>query len=184
MVRRHLRWGKDEKAELNLLDWLPLPDEMELSAYVSGKRLLLAENLTQDFDTTGKKYLVIFQDGAASDSEINLFQANQAWDFAPLRFSLEGEKLEVQFHWNYFNVGDPSRDDMKIASLPPGKSLEFKINGKTDFSLTGRRPRHYLEQDFLILNHGLVESWEVLDSPFVRRKTRADKVVDLRKLLW
>jgi hypothetical protein len=157
---------------------------MELSAYVAENRLFLAENLTQNLNLTGKKYVVIFQDGAASDSEIHLLRANQALDLPPLNLSLEEEKLQLRFHWEYFTVGDPQRDEMKIASLPPGKSLEFKINGKTDFSLTGRRPRHYLEQDFLIRNHGLVESWQVTDPPFVKTKTQADKVVDLRKLLW
>ncbi len=184
VIRRELRWTKEDKAELKLLDWLPFPEEMELSAFVAGETLFLVENLSQNLDPTGKKYLVIFQDGIASASEIQLLQANQALDLPPLKLSLEGEKLQLQFHWNYFGVGDPQRDDMKIASLAPGKSLEFKINGKTDFSLTGRRPRHYLEQEFLVLNHGLVDGWQALDSPSVRRKTQADKVVDLRKLLW
>lgn len=129
VIRRELRWAKEDKAELKLLDWLPFPKEMELSVYVGEKGLFLAEKLSQNLDAIGKKYLVIFQDGAASDSEIHLLQGNQALDLPPLKLSLEGEKLEVQFQWNYFTVGDPQRDEMKIASLPPGKSLEFKING-------------------------------------------------------
>jgi hypothetical protein len=184
IVRRHLRWSKEEKGEVQLKKWLPYPKEMNLIAFVDDGRLYLSEALAENFDPEGIQWLIIFQDGLADASQLHGLQGNQSLSLPPLKFNLEDEKTLIHFHWDYFHVGDPSRDDMKIASLSPGKNLEFKINGKRDFSLTDRRPRSYLEQDFLIVNHGTVQTWQVMDSAFVNRKIGIDKTIDLRKLLW
>lgn len=184
IVRLHLRWSKEEKGEMHLKKWLTYPKEMKLSAFVEDGQLFLSESLAESLNPEGIQWLIIFQDGLADSSQLHGLQGNQSLSHPPLRFNLEDEKTLIHFHWDYFHVGDPSRDDMKIASLSPGKNLEFKINGKRDFSLTDRRPRSYLEQDFLIVNHGTVQTWQVMDSAFAKRKIVIDKTIDLRKLLW
>jgi hypothetical protein len=184
IVRRELRWTKEEKGEVQFKEWLSYRSEVELSAFVENGQLFLSESLAENFDPEGIQWLVIFQDGPSNASKLHSLQGNQSLSLPPLKFHLEEEKTLIHFHWDYFHVGDPSRDDMKIASLSRGKTLEFKINGKRDFSLTDRRPRSYLEQDFLIVNHGPVHTWQVMDSAFAKRKIEIDKVVDLRKMLW
>jgi hypothetical protein len=52
---------------------------------------------------------------------------------------------------NYSNmIGVPKRENHKIAELRKGKPVRYMINGKDDFSLSGRLQRTFYEFDYII----------------------------------
>jgi hypothetical protein len=103
-------------------------------------------------------------------------------------FQLKGvdEKIEIYLRWGYFEVGEPRRDNIKLAELEAGKSVEIKINGKRDSSLTGRRERLFQEQHFIFEHLGFFTQCSLLPSaaPAVPKQLPSDrKVVDMLKIL-
>ncbi len=100
-----------------------------------------------------------------------------------------GLELELELHLNYneTTIGDPKRENFKIANLLPGKTIEVKVNGKFDFSMTGRRERTYKEQIFRFQLCGPVSSIEfarVSPNSWVKKIPQPNKIIDLMKQLY
>lgn len=100
---------------------------------------------------------------------------------------VQRETLELHLRYDHFYVGIPERQNFKICDLQAGEPVEVKVNGKTDFSLTGRRARLFKEQQYIFNYLGLYEEARLLKAPVtpVLKTVPAErKLIDLLKPLW
>jgi hypothetical protein len=97
------------------------------------------------------------------------------------------ERIEVHLKYGYFSVGTPERDDFKICELKMNQPVEIKINGKIDFSGSGRRGRSFQEQEYIFDYLGDFIECVLLKEPLssiTKQVPQNRKVVDLNKTLW
>lgn len=84
-------------------------------------------------------------------------------------------------------IGSPKRENHKIAELKIGKPVRYKINGKDDFTLTGRKQRTFYEFDFLLEYIGKADKIEYKElNKIAITKTLPVtncKIIDERKIL-
>jgi hypothetical protein len=72
------------------------------------------------------------------------------WDFEIFEFKKTLEQsIEVWLKYTD-SIGIPKRENHKIAELRIGKPIRFKINGKDDFTMTGRKQRTFSEFDYFL----------------------------------
>lgn len=75
--------------------------------------------------------------------------------FDKTNYCTENRKAEDQYELfldytsNSSLLGMPQRSDHKIAELRPGHPVRLRINGKSDFTLSGRKQRTYFEFDHI-----------------------------------
>ena len=187
LYKKQIRFGKEEKGSFDPKAFLALANSCLSSGFVLGDQLFLPESIKDNKELYNSDLLVIEDDLLAeSPSEFHFLQTSRA---NPLQiFKIRGDALlELHLDWSYFGVGDPSRENMKLCDLVPGKAYEIRINGKTDFSLTGRRPRHYLEQVFVVEHLGNFSECDLISDSEklpLKKLPESRKVIDLRKLLW
>jgi len=98
-----------------------------------------------------------------------------------------GEVCEIHLRYDRTTIGEPSRADFKLADLQRGETVEVRINGKLDNSMSSGRARTYMEQAFLITWLGNFTQFEAIlnDTGMeIIQTPTPDKRVDLRKPLW
>jgi hypothetical protein len=81
---------------------------------------------------------------------------NQFKDFEIFKIKQEQE-IELHLNWDIWTVGEPERFNFKIADLKINQPIQVIIDGKRDFSLTGRRKRTFIENNFIIEYKGIFE---------------------------
>lgn len=59
-------------------------------------------------------------------------------------------ELYLNYEANAGSIGIPKRENHKIAELKQNKPIRYKINGKSDATLSGRKQRTYVEFDYII----------------------------------
>ncbi len=99
----------------------------------------------------------------------------------------QAEELELHLHYSQFYIGTPKRDNIKLCNLRAGHSVEIAINGKTDFSLTGRRDREFTDQYYIFDHLGDFKTCRVLPEntkPVWKQIPAERKLVDMIKPLW
>lgn len=99
----------------------------------------------------------------------------------------QDEELELYLQYDRFFIGTPKRANMKLCSLRPHQPVEVFINGKTDFSLTGRRSRQFNDQQYIFEWLGDFKSCRILPenaAPVLKQIPTERKMVDLLKHLW
>lgn len=97
------------------------------------------------------------------------------------------EALKIQFQYLPFEIGIPKRDHFTIGQLTPDQSLEFKINGKFDATLSRGMERLFKEQHFIIEYLGEFNEYYPIKEPvtaFKKNVPHNRKLVDLMKPLW
>lgn len=107
-------------------------------------------------------------------------------------FKLEKAGESYNLFLNYSNsdifIGQPERDDHKIAELRKNKPVRYRINGKNDFSASGRRQRSYMEYDYIIEYSGTVYELEFKDRHQINCEKHPQvndvKLIDERKILY
>jgi len=96
------------------------------------------------------------------------------------------ESIEIWLKYSE-TIGIPKRENHKIAELKQGKSIRFKINGKDDFTITGRKQRTFFEFDFIIEYIGTADRIEYKELNKIERTKALPlndcKVIDERKIL-
>ncbi|MCF8232766.1 MAG: hypothetical protein K9J27_11310 [Bacteroidales bacterium] len=84
-------------------------------------------------------------------------------------------------------IGIPKRENHKIAELKVGKPIRFKINGKADFTLTGRKQRTFSEFDYILEYIGTGDKIEYKELNKIETSKTIPvtdcKVIDERKIL-
>ncbi len=122
---------------------------------------------------------------------IGLNRETKQWpiEFFTLSLNENGEFdvfLNYDAHASW--IGEPIRENHQIGTLKKGIPAEICINGKTDFSLTGRRQRTYAEFSFLMEYYGTADTVEC--APAVSTQTAVYlpaqpwKKIDLRKRFY
>lgn len=99
----------------------------------------------------------------------------------------DGGVPELHLKFDTSLLGYPERDDFRVGILRPGVSLDVRINGKKDNTLSSGKARTYLEVAVLITYLGTFTSAKPLTQipPDLHRRTAFEtKYIDLRKLLW
>ncbi|HEX2684833.1 MAG TPA: hypothetical protein VHL77_12900 [Ferruginibacter sp.] len=99
----------------------------------------------------------------------------------------QAEELELHLDYNRFFIGTPKRDNIKLCNLRAGQPVEIITNGKSDFSLTGRRERKFNDQQYIFEYLGDFKTCTVLkekENPVIKNIPAERKLVDLFKRLW
>ncbi len=94
--------------------------------------------------------------------------------------------LYLNYSENPLAIGVPERDDHKIAEIKLNKPVRYKLNGKSDFTMTGRKQRTFAEYDYLIEYVGqadkiVFKDWNKMETSKIKPKEY--KLVDERKIL-
>lgn len=96
-------------------------------------------------------------------------------------------ELFIDYVSNSMRIGIPERENHKICELKQSKPIRYKINGKSDFTMTGRKGRTFYEFDFIIEWLGTAEKVEFRELNKIN-KTKiipkdSCKLIDERKIL-
>ncbi len=95
--------------------------------------------------------------------------------------------LFVDYVSNSSIIGLPERENHKICILEKGNPVRYKINGKSDFTLSGRKIRTYHEFDYVLEVIGKVDKIEFLPIDKIKKIKQISigncKVIDERKIL-
>lgn len=166
-----------------------------LSAPETMRDLLLASNaadtvVLNDYHSTQSRDRRIPDKKRVSDScdFLSLKGAPHTFEIFTLRWSTEGFELWLDYQKNSGYIGRPRRDDFKIAHLEQDRAVRVTINGKFDFSLSGRKARTYAERDYFFCYLGAANDFEFLEASTATSQkpvpqTEA-KHVDLRAVLY
>ncbi len=95
--------------------------------------------------------------------------------------------LELNYSDNQLAIGIPARGNHKIAELKINKPVRYKLNGKSDFTMTGRKQRTFVEYDYLIEYLGqadkvVFKDWKKIETIKIK-PNKEYKLVDERKIL-
>jgi hypothetical protein len=112
------------------------------------------------------------------------------WDFEIFCIVKNNDdKFEIHLDYsaNHFSIGEPKRNDHKMYVLERNQPIKISINGKSDFTMTGRKERSYGEYEYIIEYLGEVESIDFVDMNKIKVKKQLtekfSKTIDLRKVL-
>lgn len=185
-------YGKDEKSfedRKEKIAWKPIHST---SGFVKENAVHLPESILEQTNFELSDLVLIIDDNFQKSQNVvytkekNIYFRNKStnkFDFLQIKLD---EKIELYLKPGYFEVGFPERDEFKICELTLNKPISIKINGKRDFSLTGRRARTFVEQEYIFNYIGdfkeIVVEKEPLSSVIKIIPTEF-KVIDLMKNL-
>ena len=96
-------------------------------------------------------------------------------------------ELFIDYLSNSMKIGIPERENHKICNLREGKPVRYLINGKSDFTMTGRKERTFYELDFIIEWIGKADKIEYRELNKISKKKMLPfkdcKLIDERKIL-
>jgi hypothetical protein len=112
---------------------------------------------------------------------------SKPWTFEIFEFRKTlNDSIEVWLKYSD-TIGIPKRESHKIAELKIGKPIRFKINGKDDFTMTGRKQRTFSEFDYIIEYLGTADKIEYKELNKIETSKNVPakdcKVIDERKIL-
>jgi len=94
--------------------------------------------------------------------------------------------LSLNYTGHVLEMGMPERNDHKIAELKAGKPIRYRTNGKSDFTMSGRKDRTFAEYDFIIAYIGQADKVvfkAVTQIETIKKPAKDYKLVDERKIL-
>lgn len=96
--------------------------------------------------------------------------------------------IELEYSTHSMTIGEPFRSNHKIFELKARQVVRYLINGKADFTLTGRKQRTYYEFDYLFEWIGEIEKIDYYNLQKGKRlpaeEIKGYKVVNERKRLY
>lgn len=186
-------YGKEEKSfedRKEKIAWKPM---QSTSGFVKDDVAHLPEVVLTDPNFASFDLIVLIDDNFQELQNVvytkaqNLcFRKNSGNEVDFLQIKLN-EKIELYLKHGYFEVGFPERDNFKLCEIAIHNPIAIKINGKRDFSLTGRRARTFVEQEYIFNYLGDFTKFEILKAPIIpilKTIPLERKVVDLMKTLW
>lgn len=186
-------YGKAEKSFANRkakLAWKPISS---IAGFVKDEIVHLPESIIDQPNFKSCELIILLDDNLPPIQNILFTQEkNHCYkrnslnklDAFQLKFN---ETIEIHLAYSYFQVGLPARSNFKICELQQEKPVAIKINGKTDFSLTGRRERNFTEQEYIFVDLGNFSNYSLLPSTapaILKTAPTNSKVIDLNKPLW
>lgn len=187
-------YGKDEKSFADRRHKLAWRDIVSRTGYVENGELFLPQEITGDpkFGNCGLITLED-QDDVTPQRQWKLINGkyhkgdNHCFNLHhPNRYELFGldkDPLELWLRYQYWLVGDPSRQDFKLADLEGDQAVEVKINGKIDSSYG----RYFVERIYIFHYLGEFAGCKLFDGSEGARVKQVPpnrKLVDLWKPLW
>ncbi len=144
--------------------------------------LLIIQDI-HNFDLLAKEKHVLTSNLLFKSFDIS----SKSRDFEIFKF-IKNENGIMEIWLNYANsIGLPKRENHKIAELRLGKPIWYKINGKHDFTMTGRKQRSFAEFDYSIEFVGTAEAIEYKELnkiEIIKTIPAVDcKLIDERKIL-
>ena len=185
-------YGKEEKYfedRRNKIAWKPIAST---SGFVKDNVVYLPETILAQANFEHSDLILLIDDNFKAfqnvvyTNEKNLcFRNNSSNKFDFLQVKL-GEKVELYLKPGYFEIGLPERDEFKICELTIDKPVSIKINGKRDFSLTGRRARTFVEQEYIFNYVGDYKEIKIEEElPVTLKNVPVErKIIDLMKTLY
>lgn len=112
---------------------------------------------------------------------------SKPWIFEIFEFKKTNvDSIEVWLKYSD-TIGIPKRENHKIAELKIGKPIRFKINGKDDFTMSGRKQRTFSEFDYILEYLGTADKIEYKELNKIETTKTIPvancKVIDERKIL-
>lgn len=96
-------------------------------------------------------------------------------------------ELFLDYASNAMIIGMPERENHKIGELKKNQPLRYKINGKADFTLTGRKQRTFCEFDYIFEWIGQVDKIGFQELNKLKKTKKIPlaecKLIDERKIL-
>ena len=96
-------------------------------------------------------------------------------------------ELFIDYIANAMIIGMPERENHKIGELKKNQPIRYKINGKSDFTLTGRKQRTFCEFDYIFEWIGQVDKIEFPERNKLKKCKKIPltecKLIDERKIL-
>ena len=96
-------------------------------------------------------------------------------------------ELEIDYSTNSVKIGIPARENHKICDLKMSKPIRYRINGKSDFTMSGRKERTFYEFDYIIEwlgTAGRIEFCELNKINKLKSIPRgSSKLIDERRML-
>ncbi|MBB2145475.1 hypothetical protein GM921_08275 [Pedobacter sp. LMG 31464] len=186
-------YGKEEKSfddRKEKIAWKPI---QSTAGYVKDEVVHLPESIVEQPNFEHFDLLLIIDDNFHTSQNVvytekkNLcFRRNSQNKFDFLQLKLD-DKIELYLKPGYFEVGDPPRSEFKVCELTKDKPISIKINGKRDASLTWRRERTFVEQEYIFHYLGDFKECVVVKEPFpttVKTIPTIIKTIDLTKTLY
>lgn len=95
--------------------------------------------------------------------------------------------FELFLDYEELLIGIPKRENHKICEFGVDRSVRYKINGKSDFSMTAGKERAFNEFDYIFEHKGCVDNIEFMDLNKINRikhiPITTAKLVNERKIL-
>lgn len=95
--------------------------------------------------------------------------------------------ININLIWDEWEIGIPKRENFKLCNLEANNPIEINLNGKRDFSMSGRRERTFIERNFIIEYLGEINEVELIKDPnieFEKQIPKASKRINLLKELY
>lgn len=187
-----LRYAKQDKSFDNRKERLAWKPITSVNGYVQDGQLFLPQAILQHTALERCNLITLKDSQAPQFSYMENMESNDCFELtAPRKLGnfkiAHAEELELHLHYNRFFIGIPKRNNIKLCNLRPNQPVEITINGKTDFSLTGRRDRQFTDQQYIFEYLGDFKTCIVLKekaNPVLKQIPAERKLVDTIKPLW
>ena len=95
----------------------------------------------------------------------------------------KGQVIEFHLNWDEWKIGFPIRENYKLIDLKLNRPVEIKVNGKRDFSMTGRGKRTFYENNYILEYKGIFSELRVNNnlSKVIKRIPKISKQINLLK---
>jgi hypothetical protein len=160
------------------------------SAYLKDGKLILSKS---DYNTDLLNCDLIILSDFNSESEIKALKQVQYFNlvgkvkFEIFQLKKVDKQIELHLLYDYYEIGEPKRENFKLCNLEMNTPIEIKINGKLDHSLSSGRERTYKEHCYIFHLIGETDAFELARPPFkgsIKNIPKPLKTVDLIKKIY
>jgi hypothetical protein len=160
------------------------------SAYLKDEKLILSKS---DYNTDLLNCDLIILSDFNSESEIKALKQVQYFNlvgkvkFEIFQLKKVDKQIELHLLYDYYEIGEPKRENFKLCNLEMNTPIEIKINGKLDHSLSSGRERTYKEHCYIFHLIGETDAFELARPPFkgsIKNIPKPLKTVDLIKKIY
>lgn len=164
---------------------LYLPEEIKDSIHIQNTHLVL---IIDSLVNHSKYSFRSENENSDFPVSLNNQEKSKSIEIFDLRRNNDGFfEIFLNYEKHAFFLGVPKRQNHKIADLKPNKCFSFLINGKSDFTMTGRKQRTFYEHEYFFeaikpVNQIEFKAQDKLS--FLKEKEKSNcKIINERKIL-